>query len=74
MARKKTESLHVRISKQERRTLKQIMESAECSDESEAIRFCIFFARMLLSAVPAYAAEALIASDAEEDPAQQEDT
>ena len=66
MARKKTESLHVRISKREKSVLAHIMESADCADESEAIRFCIFFTRMLLSAVPAHAAEALIASDEDE--------
>lgn len=67
MPRKKTESLHVRITKNEKSVLSHIMKSADCADESEAIRFCIFFTRMMLSAVPAHAAEALIISDQDDD-------
>lgn len=71
MARKKTESIRVRMSPSETRTLKQIMVSAGLDDTSEATRFCISFTQMMLSVVPASAGEALLAV-LEEDLAQQE--
>lgn len=58
MPRKKTTNINVRLTPGERRVLQHIMASACLDDESSAMRFCISFTKMMLSAVPAYAGEA----------------
>ena len=60
MARKRTEALHVRLSKGELKTLGLIREDAGLEDSSESVRFCISFTKTMLSIVPAAAGEALI--------------
>jgi len=70
MAQKKTESIRVRMTPSEVRTLKLIMADAGLDDSSEAVRFCISFTKTMLSVVPASAGEALLAM-LEEDAAQQ---
>jgi len=73
MAQKKTESIRVRMTPSEVRTLKLIMADTGLQDTSESVRFCITFTKTMLSAVPALAGEALLAIW-EEDIAQRGDT
>lgn len=58
MPRKKTTNVNVRLTIGERKVLNQIMASACLDNESSAMRFCISFTKMMLSAVPAQAGEA----------------
>lgn len=60
MARKKTESIRVRMTPSEVKTLRLIMSSAGLEDTSEAVRFCITFTKTMLTVVPASAGEALL--------------
>jgi hypothetical protein len=63
MPRKKTTNINVRLTAGERKVLNHIMAGACLPDESSAVRFCISFTKMMLSAVPAYSGEACLEVD-----------